>query len=532
VKFPVGPFKFIGEVQGEICDGAISWPTSWTGDQDKQPAVVEAGRYVFVTGTMAEDRLGPNEIDTGTLTLTPTYEIDGATYTYNSITLNIAESGSATAAYDLHLTYPTHDFLFHGFVEGDLCGATVTWASEFVADEGFDHEFYRPPVVTTINEHVVVSAEFKSQFWGDGLQQIYLWEPRGPIKPIPPGELTLTPTVHHVDGSTEVLDSLTLLIERLKFPGSLVVGTTGGKFFYAVNVNNWTVATETPVVQGAQQSVTYSPDGRYVAATCSTVAGGIAIISTDVGGMVWSVLPITPGLNFSHGAIYSLRWSPAGNVLAVGHASTATGEPSLTILDTSSWGVVFQGAQVAPATLSMDFSADGSRMVAGLQPSGVFQVTTNIVYNATSWTVIETIMGYGFQRSGLSQRETAISPAGTIVAITDYGEIFLKTVGGGLSAIGHSMYSYNARFSPDGKYLAFTQGHAGRVIRVHRTSDWAEVTVLNISPPFDQNPTMMFSRDSDFFFAVAGSLHAYDTETWVKVGSIDLPGTETCLAVR
>jgi hypothetical protein len=525
MKFPVGPFRFIGEVQGEICDGEISWSTSWTGDQDKQPAVVEAGRYVFVTGTMAEDRLGPNEIDTGTLTLTPTYEIDGATYTYNSITLDIGESGSAEARYDLHLTYPTHDFLFHGFVEGDLCGATVTWASEFVADEGFDHAFYRQPVVTTINEHVVVSAEFKSSLWEGNF-----FEPRGPIKPIPPGEMTLTPTVHHADGSNEVLDSLTLLIGRLKFRGSLVVGTTSGRFFYAVNADNWTVATNTPIVQGASQSVTYSPDRRYVAATCSTVAGGIAIIGTT--GTDWVILPITPGLNFSHGAIYSLRWSPAGNVLAIGHARTAADKPSLTILDTSSWGVVFQGAHVAPATLSMDFSADGSRMVAGLQTSGVFQVTTNIVYNATSWTVIETLMGYGFQRSGFSQRETAISPAGTIVAITDYGVTYLKTIGGGLGGIGHQQYSYNARFSPDGKYLVFTQGYASRVIRVYRTSDWTEVAVLNISPPFDQNPTMTFSRDSDFFFAVAGGLHAYDTETWQRVGGIDLPGSETCLAVR
>lgn len=81
-------------------------------------------------------------------------------------------------------TKPHGPFIYHGAVNGELCGADVTWTQEFTPLDGYSAE--DRPVVTVQDHHVYVTAPLVGGASEYG--------------PVSPGVLTLTPTVRGQDG--------------------------------------------------------------------------------------------------------------------------------------------------------------------------------------------------------------------------------------------------------------------------------------------------------------------------------------------
>ncbi|MCK7581009.1 MAG: hypothetical protein MZV65_38925 [Chromatiales bacterium] len=93
------------------------------------------------------------------------------------------------------MTTPTAPFIYHGAVNGELCGADVAWTQEFVPLDGYSAD--DRPVVTVQDHHVYVTAP--------------LVEGASEYGPVSPGVLTLTPTVHGPAGAV-ALEPLVLEI--------------------------------------------------------------------------------------------------------------------------------------------------------------------------------------------------------------------------------------------------------------------------------------------------------------------------------
>lgn len=94
---PVGDFLAVGQVNGTLCEGEVTWQTGFAADGDAPspalPRVVPAGRAVIVDAPLAEGSLFPRPVSPGVLTLTPTVTGSGAARTLAPITLTLTSGG-------------------------------------------------------------------------------------------------------------------------------------------------------------------------------------------------------------------------------------------------------------------------------------------------------------------------------------------------------------------------------------------------------------------------------------------------------
>lgn len=72
----IQPFKFVGSVNGNLCDATVTWSTQFAPDSgysaDDLPAITPSGSHILVSAPLVEDETSYGPVSPGTLTLTPT----------------------------------------------------------------------------------------------------------------------------------------------------------------------------------------------------------------------------------------------------------------------------------------------------------------------------------------------------------------------------------------------------------------------------------------------------------------------------
>jgi WD40 repeat protein len=264
--------------------------------------------------------------------------------------------------------------------------------------------------------------------------------------------------------------------------------------------------------RGGVRSLSFSPDGKLLAAACGYDRGGVRV--WDVA----QVKEVTTLQGFSNG-VAGLAFSPDGKLLA-----TTGARVTARLYETSTWKV------------RRTLKAGGGSSSVAFSPDGKILATTMVTHTVFFWDVA-TGKGLPGPVSGLrSSHGVAFSPDGRAVAVAGWKEAVLwAKPGWGLRAAlkGHKGPVSCLAFSPDSKTLA--TGEPGLAEREHHILLWEVATGKRKGQlSVDKYSTVdgcAFSPDGKGLVVVgAGVTQLWDVKTGRALVKFQPPATCNCVA--
>jgi len=230
-------------------------------------------------------------------------------------------------------------------------------------------------------------------------------------------------------------------------------------------------------------SVSFSPDGKFLASG-----------REDATVKVWEVGSWREVATLRHGVgVTSVAFSPDGNFLASGSwDETVKVWKVVKVWAVRSWREVATLRGHERAVYSFAFSPDGKFLASGSEDKTVK------VWEVGSWREVATLRGHGN-----SVESVTFSPDGRFLASGSYDKTVKVWEVGSWREVatlrGHRFCVYSVSFSPDGRFLA--SGSGDTTVKVWEVGSWREVTTLRHGGAVS---SVSFSPDGKFLASGIG----------------------------